>query len=196
MHFIGKVLYNVSRIYNRAYGKCLSLCIGHCGKNVVLHKPALCSNPRNLYMNDNTSIMKNWTLISDTGKFIMKDNSIAAPNLTVITGNHNRLVDHTLEDCIANRLADVERDVVVGEEVWLGTNVTLLPGVHIGRGTTVAAGSVVTHDLPPYSLCAGVPAKVKKVYWSLEQIIQHEECIYPVEKRLSKQDLQKLFETL
>lgn len=183
-----------SRFYSRLYGYCLKLSIGYCGKNVVLHKPALCSNPGNLYMYDNTSIMKNWTLISNTGKFIMKDNSIAAPNLTIITGNHNRLVDHTLEDCIANRLADIEKDVVVEEEVWLGTNVTLLPGVHVGRGTTVAAGSVVTHELPPYSLCAGVPAKVKKVYWSLEQIIQHEESIYPVEQRLSKLDLQKLFE--
>ena len=174
MRLIGKSLLFLSRVYNRIYGKCVSHCIGHCGKNVILHKPALCSKPENLFLGDNTSIMKNWTLISDTGKFIMKANSIAAPNLTVITGNHNRLVNHYLEDCIANRLADVEKDVVVEEEVWLGANVTLLPGVHIGRGTTVAAGSVVTKDLPPYCICAGIPAQVKKQYWTEEQIAEHE----------------------
>lgn len=182
MRLIGKCFYSISRVYNRFYGKCLSFCIGHCGKNVILHKPALCSNPGNLYMYDNTSIMKNWTLISDTGKFIMKEKSIAAPNLTVITGNHNRLVGHTLEDCIANRLADIEKDVVVEEEVWLGANVTILPGVTIGRGTTVAAGSVVTKDLPPYTLCAGIPAQVKKRYWTDEQIAEHEKLIYNKEK--------------
>lgn len=188
---IGKIINLCSRIYSRRiYGYLLKTSLGYCGKNVVLHKPALCSNPANLYMYDNTSIMKNWTLISDTGKFIMKANSIAAPNLTVITGNHNRLVDYTLEDCIANRLADVEKDVVVAEEVWLGANVTLLPGVTIGRGTTVAAGSVVTHDLPPYTLCAGIPAKVKKIYWTQEQIEKHEEVIYKKECRMKEVEIQ------
>ena len=108
----------------------------------------------------------------------MKSNSIAAPNITVITGNHNRLVDHSLEECIANRLADVEKDIVVEEEVQHGANVILLPGIHIGRGTTVAAGSVVTKDLPSYSLCAGVPAQVKKRYWTEEQIAEHERYNY------------------
>lgn len=179
---LAKLFHLCSRIGNRVHGTLLTSIIGYCGKNVVLHKPALCSNPANLYMYDNTSIMKNWTLISDTGKFIMKENSIAAPNLTVITGNHNRLIDHTLEDCIANRLADVEKDVVVEEEVWLGANVTLLPGVTIGRGTTVAAGSVVTKDLPPYTVCAGIPAQVKKHYWTDEQIAEHERLIYNKDK--------------
>lgn len=184
MRIIAQFLHFISRINNRIYGYILKYALGYCGKNVVLHKPLLCGQPKNLFLYDNTSIMANWTFVSDTGRFIMKDNSISGPNLTVITGNHNRLIDHALEDCIANRLADVEKDVVVEEEVWLGSNVTLLPGVTIGRGTTVAAGSVVTHDLPPYTLCAGIPAKVKKVYWTIDQMLEHEKYIYSENERL------------
>lgn len=53
-----------------------------------------------------------------------------------------------------------ERDVVIGADVWLGARVTVLPGVTIGDGSIVAAGAVVTEDVPPGSIAAGVPARV------------------------------------
>ena len=55
-----------------------------------------------------------------------------------------------------------ERPVFVGNDVWLGDRVIILPGVHIGDGCIIGAGSVVTRDIPPYSVAAGVPAKVIK----------------------------------
>ena len=189
---IARVISLSSRLSNRLYGSILKSALGYCGKNVILHKPSVCSNPGNLYLYNNTSIMKNWTFLSDTGKFIMKDHSIASTNLVIITGNHNRVLEHTLQESIANRLADKEKDIVLEEEVWLGTNVTLLPGITIGRGATVAAGSVVNRDLPPYTLCAGIPAKVKKVYWTEEQIIKHEECVYDPEKRMPLSEIHDL----
>jgi acetyltransferase-like isoleucine patch superfamily enzyme len=51
-------------------------------------------------------------------------------------------------------------DIVLERDVWLGTGVMVMPGVRIGRGTVVAAGSVVTRDLPPYVVAGGMPAKV------------------------------------
>jgi acetyltransferase-like isoleucine patch superfamily enzyme len=53
-------------------------------------------------------------------------------------------------------------DIVLEDDVWLGSRSTVMAGVRIGRGTIVAAGSIVTKDLPPYVLAAGVPAVVKK----------------------------------
>lgn len=50
--------------------------------------------------------------------------------------------------------------VVIGDKVWIGTNVTVLKGVTIGNGAVIAAGSLVNKDIPPYSLAGGVPAKV------------------------------------
>lgn len=53
-------------------------------------------------------------------------------------------------------------EVVIGDNVWIGDKVAILSGVHIGDGAIIAANAVVTHDIPPYSLAAGVPAKIIK----------------------------------
>ena len=53
-------------------------------------------------------------------------------------------------------------DTVVGNDVWFGQNVTVLPGVHIGDGAIIGANSVVTRDIPPYTIAAGNPCVVKK----------------------------------
>ena len=52
--------------------------------------------------------------------------------------------------------------VVIGDNVWICDNVCILSGVTIGNGAIVAANAVVTHDVPPYTMVAGVPAKVIK----------------------------------
>ena len=52
--------------------------------------------------------------------------------------------------------------VSIGNDVWIGANAVILPGITIGRHVVVAAGAVVTKDVPPYSLVAGVPARVIK----------------------------------
>ena len=51
-------------------------------------------------------------------------------------------------------------DTVVGNDVWIGQNVTILPGVHIGNGVIIGLNSVVTRDVPPYTIVAGNPAKI------------------------------------
>jgi len=49
--------------------------------------------------------------------------------------------------------------VVIGNDVWIGDRVIILPGVHIGDGSIIAAGAIVTCDVPPYTIVGGVPAK-------------------------------------
>lgn len=62
--------------------------------------------------------------------------------------------------------------VIIEDDVWIGTRVTILSGVHIGQGAIIAAGSVVNKDVPAYAIVGGVPAKVLKYRFSPE-IIQH-----------------------
>ena len=92
----------------------------------------------------------------------MKKNSVCSSGLMVRTGNHYqevgklfRLIDdaYKLEHGLVEKF---DKDVVVEEDVWLGVNVTLLSGVTVGRGAIVAAGSVVTKDVPPYSVVGKV----------------------------------------
>ena len=52
--------------------------------------------------------------------------------------------------------------VVIDDDVWIGANAVVLPGVTIGKHSVVAAGAIVTKDVPPHSLVAGVPAKIIK----------------------------------
>lgn len=54
------------------------------------------------------------------------------------------------------------KKVTIGNDVWIGTNVTILPGVNIENGAIIAAGAVVNKDVPAYSIVGGVPAKVIK----------------------------------
>lgn len=191
MKIIATILFQLSRVYNRLYGYCMMKGIGYCGHHVILHRPSVCSNLKSLYLYDNTSIMKNWSLISTTGKFIMKENSGAASGLTVITGNHHRLLNHTLTEIREQQLADVEKDVIVEEEVWIGANVTLLAGVTVGRGSTIGAGTVLKNTVPPYSIVMGNPAKIIGFTFTPEEAIKHEEMFYKEDERTPLELLEK-----
>lgn len=67
--------------------------------------------------------------------------------------------------------------VVIEDDVWCGANVTILKGVTIGHGSIVAAGAVVTKSCEPYSIIGGVPAKLIKMRFTPEQIIEHERLL-------------------
>ena len=58
-------------------------------------------------------------------------------------------------------------DTIIGNDVWIGQNVTIMPGVHIGDGSIVAAGAVVTRDVEKNTMVAGVPARCikKNIFW-------------------------------
>lgn len=92
------------------------------------------------------------------------------------------------------KMPENDKDVIIEENVWCGTNVTILKGVQLGRGTIVAAGSVVTKPTPPYCIIGGVPAKFKRFYWNIDQILEHEQKLYNPEDRLSRKQLEALFE--
>ena len=84
-------------------------------------------------------------------------------------------------------------DIIVEEDVWIGCNVTLLAGAHIGRGAIIAAGAVVSKEVPPYAVIGGVPAKVIKFKWSIDQILEHESILYPDNERFSRTQLEEYF---
>jgi serine acetyltransferase len=92
----------------------------------------------------------------------------------------------------AEKPKGLDKDVVVESDVWIGRNVTLLAGVTIGRGCTIGAGAVVTKDMPPYTVCVGVPAKPIKFKWTIDQILEHESVLYPESERFSRSELEKI----
>jgi maltose O-acetyltransferase len=82
-----------------------------------------------------------------------------APRVSILTGTHkmDMLGPHSAG-------AGCSRDIVIEDGVWIGAGSTILGGVTIGRKAVIAAGSTVTHDIPPYTLAAGAPCRPKKVW--------------------------------
>lgn len=81
-----------------------------------------------------------------------------AQGITVTALNHN----FSNRDRRIDEQGISTRPVVIEDDVWIGANAVILPGVTVGRHSVIAAGAVVTADVPPFSLAAGVPAVVKK----------------------------------
>ena len=114
--------------------------------------------------------------------------------LTVITGNHERRIGRFYRTITEADKQLVDKDVIVEEDCWIGTRVVLLMGVTVRRGTTVAAGAVVSKSTAPYSIVGGTPAKHIKFYWTINQILEHEAILYPEEERYTKEQLEDFFE--
>jgi len=95
---------------------------------------------------------------SENSKIIFGDNLLMGPGVKVFSSNH------TFKDVNTpmNIQPYAEKDIIIGNDVWLGANVVVAAGVKIGDGCIVAAGAIVTKDISPYSIAGGIPAKVIK----------------------------------
>lgn len=95
-------------------------------------------------------------------RFIMNGASHAATGFSTFPFN---IFGHGWEDGFdaATIAAGLKGDTVVGNDVWIGREAMIMPGVRIGHGAIVAAGAVVTKDVPPYALAAGNPAEVRRL---------------------------------
>jgi acetyltransferase-like isoleucine patch superfamily enzyme len=87
---------------------------------------------------------------------IMGNYVMIGPDL-LITGNDHRFDELGLAVIFSGR--PDPQDCVIEDDVWIGARATLLKGVHIGRGAVIAAGAVVTRDVPSYTIVGGVPAR-------------------------------------
>lgn len=139
----------------------------------------------------------NYVSIGSGAKFIALESGIIignkvlfGPNVSIRGGNHNTSVVGRFIYDVQEKRPDDDQCVIVEDDVWVGTNVVILKGVRVGRGSIVAAGAVVNREIPPYSIVAGVPAKVIKMRFDIETILRHEAMLYPEENRLSRESLE------
>lgn len=135
------------------------------GDRVTIGKHAII-RPTNIYGSaigeglkiGNNSSIGPYSYIGCSGYIEIGDNVMMSPRVSIYAENH--LFDHpelTIKD------QGVKREFVkIEDDCWIAANTVILAGVTIGRGSVIAAGSVVTKDIPPYSIAGGVPAKVIK----------------------------------
>ena len=79
-------------------------------------------------------------------------------------GHYNEKDEQSSPDVPPAKRSLISAAVIIEDRVWIGENVSIMPGVKIGSGAVIGAGSVVTHDMPPDSICVGNPARVIKRY--------------------------------
>ena len=90
------------------------------------------------------------------------DNLLTGTNVLITDNSHGQSTREHMSIPYYERPMYSKGPVVIGNNVWLGNNVCVMPGVTIGDGAIIGANSVVTHDIPAYSVAAGIPAKVIK----------------------------------
>ena len=149
----------------------------HIGRNWIVNSASM------IEIGNNVSIGPNVVLYSIYRKIILGNNVLLGPGVTMVSGDHSiRKVGIPIIDN-HEKLPEDDADIVIGDEVWIGANVTVLKGVVVGRGSVVAAGAVLTKSFPPYSIIGGVPAKIIGKRFSIEQIKEHELKLYSEKNR-------------
>lgn len=103
-----------------------------------------------------------WNHISATNSIRIGDNLLTGKWVTITDNSHGSTDAETLQSPPLTRKMVSKGAVVIGKNVWIGDKATILPGVMIGDGAVIAANSVVTKDVAPYSVVAGNPARVVK----------------------------------
>lgn len=135
------------------------------GDRVTIGKHAII-RPTNIYGSaigeglkiGNNSSIGPYSYIGCSGYIEIGDNVMMSPRVSIYAENH--LFDHP---DLSIKEQGVKREFVkIEDDCWIAANTIILAGVTIGRGSVIAAGSVVTKDIPPYSVVGGVPAKVIK----------------------------------
>lgn len=129
--------------------------LGRIEEPFTIHSPFHCDFGKHISIGKNFVGNFNLTIL-DEAQVTIGDNVFIGPNCSIYT------INHALQPRQRNEGVMRALPVKIGSNVWLGGNVTVLPGVTIGDGCVVGAGSVITRDLPPYSLATGNPCTVRR----------------------------------
>ena len=176
--FIDWVIMNQVETRPRWFIRLLAPLYQHRGKHSVIHHSArMDTPPYRIFSLGDYSVVESFACINNAvGDVVIGDHTRIGLHNTIIgpveIGNHVNLAQGITVTALNHNFSDTSKrideqgvstnPVTIEDDVWVGANAVILPGVTIGEHCVVAAGAVVTKDVPPHSLVAGVPAKVIK----------------------------------
>jgi len=156
---IGKPIIDIRANARLTIGRNVTLSSRNSGYHINMHSPVklLADRPgAQIIIGDNTRI--HGTCIHAYDKIEIRRNCLIAANCQIFDGN-----GHDLSfDNVANRLHTIggAKPIIIEDNVWIGTNVVVLPGVRIGAGSVISANSVVHKDIPPMVIAGGNPIQI------------------------------------
>lgn len=156
------------------------------GKNSTFGRGTTLYAPNIIQIGNNVYIGKYCSLETD---IVIKNNVLIGNNVGII-GRYDHdysVIGKTIKDSpwIGDKIYNfkgVGLSVLIEEDTWIGYGSIILSGVKIGRGSIIAAGSVVTKDIPPYSIVAGNPSQIIKKRFHYNEVKEHEKVIGYLEK--------------
>ncbi|MGX1929441.1 sugar O-acetyltransferase [Flagellimonas sp. 2504JD4-2] len=132
------------------------------GDGVWIETPFFCDYGENISIGENTFVNTNCMFL-DNNKIVIGKNGLIAPYVQIYTANHPlKASERIISTGNGTRYLTSTKPVSIGDNVWIGGNSVIFPGVTIGNNVTIGAGSVVTKDIPDNALAFGNPCEVKK----------------------------------
>lgn len=128
------------------------------GKNIYVEPFFYCDYGMNVSVGDNVYLNTNCVFL-DCAEIKIGNNVLFGPGVHIYTAYHSVKPN---ERFVNNKIIDIASPVIIGNNVWIGGNVTILPGIKIGDNVTIGAGSVVTKNIPANVVACGNPCKIIK----------------------------------
>lgn len=146
-----------------------------CGENNYIELPFRANwGGHHVHFGSQIYANSNLTLVDD-GHIYVGDKVMFGPNVTIATANH------PIDPDLRGKALQYNKDVYIGENTWIGANVVIVPGIHIGKNVVIGAGSVVTKDIPDDVVAVGNPCRVlrevgehDKKYFYKQEMIDYE----------------------
>ncbi|KAG1313914.1 hypothetical protein G6F64_001885 [Rhizopus arrhizus] len=129
---------------------------GSFGEGTFINPTFRCDYGYQIFIGNNVEINYDCCFL-DIARITIGNNVFFGPNVHLYT------VNHPLDPTERRKGVEIPKAITIGDDCWIGGCVVVCPGVTIGKGVTIGAGSVVTRDIPDYSLAVGSPAKPKQI---------------------------------
>lgn len=118
-----------------------------------INPPFYCDYGTHIEVGKNFFANYNCTIL-DVAKVKIGDNCQLAPNVAIYTAGH------PIHPTSRNSAYEYGKEIIIGDNVWIGGNTVICPGIHIGNNVVIGAGSVVTKDIPDWTVAAGNPCRI------------------------------------
>lgn len=164
-YFVRKLLANLnnsSPIDTEQRNELFTSLLGRISDNVWIETPFFCDYGEHIYIDEGTFINVN-TIFLDNNIINIGKNGLIGPGVQLLTASHplsarERLI--TSNENLKTSYRTFSKPIHIGDNVWIGGNSVVLPGITIGNNVTIGAGSVVTKDIPDNMLAFGNPCKI------------------------------------
>lgn len=151
---------------------------GSVGEDFLMHGKGIIKGSENVHIGKHVRIFENVQFLTTRAHIYIGDGVFIASYTTIVTGDHRTNLPGKYfyeHDERVDKQPEDDADVVIEDDVWVGTNCIILKGVTIGRGSVIAAGAVVTKDVPPYSIYVSSIKVIPR--FTEEQLLEHERIL-------------------